>query len=97
MLKATVDFVTSDPWVHFRSSIQRVLLGYAGGVGVGDYFLGVLIGWFEVVEDSGAAAPGTAAPNSGGSLDSPGNFDVSQCRKRHGVYHLRGCVFSGFN
>jgi len=29
VLKATVDFVTSDPWVHFRSSIQRVLLGYA--------------------------------------------------------------------
>jgi NitT/TauT family transport system permease protein len=50
VLQATVKFVTSDPWVHFRSSIQRVLLGYvvASALGIG---LGVLIGWFEVVED----------------------------------------------
>jgi len=48
-----VDFVTSDPsdpWVHFRSSIQRVLLGYAVASVLG-IILGVLIGWFEVVED----------------------------------------------
>ena len=50
VLKATVDFLTDDPWVHFRSSILRVLLGYiiASCLGV---ILGVLIGWFEVVED----------------------------------------------
>ena len=26
---ATIDFFTSDPWVHFRSSIVRVLVGFA--------------------------------------------------------------------
>ena len=50
VLKATIDFITSDPWVHFRSSIQRVLLGYAVASVLG-IVLGVLIGWFEVVED----------------------------------------------
>jgi NitT/TauT family transport system permease protein len=50
MLKATVEFLTSDPWVHFRSSIQRVLLGYGVAALLG-IVLGVLIGWFEVVED----------------------------------------------
>lgn len=48
--KATVEFVTSDPWVHFRSSIQRVLLGYAVASILG-IALGVLVGWFEVIED----------------------------------------------
>ncbi len=50
VLKATVDFITSDPWVHFRSSIQRVLIGYAVASVLG-VILGVLVGWFEVVED----------------------------------------------
>lgn len=50
VLKATVDFITSNPWVHFRSSIQRVLLGYAAASVLG-IVMGVLIGWFEVVED----------------------------------------------
>ncbi len=50
VLQATVDFVTSDPWVHFRSSIQRVLLGYVIA-SVLAVILGVLVGWFEVVED----------------------------------------------
>jgi NitT/TauT family transport system permease protein len=50
VLKATVDFITSDPWVHFRSSIQRVLIGYAVASVLG-VVLGVLVGWFEMVED----------------------------------------------
>lgn len=50
VLKATVEFITSDPWVHFRASIQRVLLGYAVA-SVLAVVLGVLVGWFEVVED----------------------------------------------
>ncbi len=50
VLKATLAFLTDDPWVHFRSSIMRVLLGYviASCLGV---ILGVLIGWFEIIED----------------------------------------------
>lgn len=50
VFKATISFVTSDPWVHFRSSIQRVLIGFAiaSVLGIG---LGVLIGWFEKIED----------------------------------------------
>jgi NitT/TauT family transport system permease protein len=50
VFKATVAFLGSDPWVHFRSSIQRVLIGYivASILGIG---LGVVIGWFEKVED----------------------------------------------
>lgn len=50
VLKATIDFIASDPWVHFRSSIQRVLIGYAVASVLG-VVLGVLVGWFEVVED----------------------------------------------
>ena len=50
VLQATIAFLTDDPWVHFRSSIMRVLLGYviASFLGI---ILGVLIGWFEVIED----------------------------------------------
>ena len=47
---ATIDFVTSDPWIHFRSSIQRVFFGYLAASVLG-IILGVLIGWFEAVED----------------------------------------------
>ncbi len=50
VLFATIDFVTSDPWIHFRSSIQRVFFGYLAASVLG-IFLGVLIGWFEAVED----------------------------------------------
>lgn len=49
-LTATIKFLSGNPWVHFRSSIMRVLWGYgfAAVLGVG---LGVIIGWFAVVED----------------------------------------------
>ena len=50
VLLATIDFVTSDPWIHFRSSIQRVFFGYLAASVLG-VILGVLIGWFEAVED----------------------------------------------
>ncbi|MEL6763654.1 MAG: ABC transporter permease [Cyanobacteria bacterium J06607_6] len=50
VLLATIDFVTSDPWIHFRSSIQRVFFGYLAASVLG-IILGVLIGWFEAVED----------------------------------------------
>jgi len=50
VLKATLTFFTTDPWVHFRSSIQRVLIGYTVASGLG-ITLGVLVGWFEKVED----------------------------------------------
>ena len=50
VLLATIDFVTSDPWIHFRSSIQRVFFGYVAASVLG-VILGVLIGWFEAVED----------------------------------------------
>lgn len=47
---ATIDFFTSNPWVHVRSSVTRVLLGYAVAAGLG-VVLGVMIGWFESFED----------------------------------------------
>ncbi|MGF1535144.1 MAG: ABC transporter permease [Elainellaceae cyanobacterium] len=50
VLKATISFVTSNPWVHFRSSIQRVLIGFAIASLLG-IILGVLVGWFEKIED----------------------------------------------
>ncbi|WP_225889452.1 ABC transporter permease [Halomicronema hongdechloris] len=50
VLKATLTFFTTDPWVHFRSSIQRVMIGYAVASCLG-IILGVLAGWFEKVED----------------------------------------------
>jgi NitT/TauT family transport system permease protein len=48
--KATLTFFTEDPWIHFRSSIMRVLWGYAVASGFG-VLLGILIGWFAVAED----------------------------------------------
>ncbi|MEM9805227.1 MAG: ABC transporter permease [Cyanobacteria bacterium P01_D01_bin.56] len=48
--KATVEFFTSDPWVHFRSSIVRVLVGFAVA-SVGGIVLGIVIGWFQLAED----------------------------------------------
>lgn len=48
--KATVDFFSSDPWVHFRSSIVRVLVGFAVASVLG-IILGIFIGWFQIAED----------------------------------------------
>ncbi|MEB3359016.1 MAG: ABC transporter permease [Synechococcales bacterium] len=50
VFKATITFLSSDPWVHFQSSIQRVLIGYALAAAIG-IVLGVAVGWFEKVED----------------------------------------------
>lgn len=47
---ATVEFFTSDPWVHFRSSIVRVLVGFAVASVLG-IILGIIIGWFQMAED----------------------------------------------
>ncbi|WP_031291638.1 ABC transporter permease [Leptolyngbya sp. Heron Island J] len=48
--KATVDFFTSDPWVHIRSSVVRVLVGFAVA-SVLAIVLGIIIGWFQIAED----------------------------------------------
>ncbi|MGD1952980.1 MAG: ABC transporter permease [Leptolyngbyaceae cyanobacterium] len=48
--KATVDFFTSDPWVHIRSSVVRVLVGFAVA-SVLAVILGIIIGWFQIAED----------------------------------------------
>ncbi|MBE9065258.1 ABC transporter permease [Leptolyngbya cf. ectocarpi LEGE 11479] len=48
--KATVDFFTSDPWVHIRSSMVRVLVGFAVA-SVLAVVLGIIIGWFQIAED----------------------------------------------
>ncbi|MGD1854605.1 MAG: ABC transporter permease [Leptolyngbyaceae cyanobacterium] len=48
--KATVDFFTSDPWVHIRSSVVRVLVGFAVA-SVFAVILGIIIGWFQIAED----------------------------------------------
>ena len=47
---ATVTFFTSNPTVHLKASISRVLLGYgiASVIGIA---LGILVGWFQKVED----------------------------------------------
>ena len=50
VVKATWEFFNSDPWVHLRSSIIRVLLGYtiASILGI---ILGIFIGSFQKVDD----------------------------------------------
>lgn len=50
VLGATIDFFSSDPGVHIRSSMIRVLVGFvvASALGV---ILGILIGWFQIIED----------------------------------------------
>ena len=50
VLSATVKFFSGDPMVHIQASIMRVLLGYfiATVLGVS---LGILIGWFQKLED----------------------------------------------
>ncbi|MCG8361956.1 MAG: ABC transporter permease [Pseudanabaenales cyanobacterium] len=50
VLQATLDFFLSDPGVHIRSSITRVLVGFAVASVLG-VVLGILIGWFQIVED----------------------------------------------
>lgn len=50
VFKATLDFFTSNPGVHFRSSIQRVIFGYAIA-SVLAVIIGVAVGWFEKIED----------------------------------------------
>ncbi len=50
VMEATVEFFTSDPWVHFRSSIVRVLVGFAVASVLG-VVLGIIIGWFQIAED----------------------------------------------
>ena len=50
VFKATLDFFTSNPGVHFRSSIQRVILGYAIA-SILAVIVGVAVGWFEKIED----------------------------------------------
>ncbi|PZO37683.1 MAG: ABC transporter permease [Shackletoniella antarctica] len=50
VLKATLTFFASSPWVHFRSSIMRVLIGFGLATCLG-VLVGVLIGWFAVIED----------------------------------------------
>mgnify|MGYP001800591289 FL=1 len=50
VLNATVDFFLSDPWVHIRSSVVRVLVGFAVASVLG-VALGILIGWFQIAED----------------------------------------------
>ena len=50
VLGATVEFFTSDPGVHIRSSVFRVLVGFVVASALG-IVLGVLIGWFQLIED----------------------------------------------
>ena len=50
VVEASWDFFTSDPWVHFGSSIFRVLVGYAIASLLG-IVLGIFIGAFQKVDD----------------------------------------------
>lgn len=50
VVKATWEFFTDNPWVHFGSSIFRVLLGYAIASLLG-IILGIFIGAFQKVDD----------------------------------------------
>lgn len=50
VLNATVEFFSSDPGVHIRASLLRVLVGFfvASILGI---ILGLFIGWFQLIED----------------------------------------------
>ncbi|MEM9568917.1 MAG: ABC transporter permease [Cyanobacteria bacterium P01_E01_bin.34] len=50
VVAATIEFMSSGPLVHFRSSISRVLIGF-GIAAVLAVTLGILIGTFQKVED----------------------------------------------
>lgn len=47
---ATLNFFSGDPFVHIKASVVRVLLGYFIGSTLA-ICLGILIGWFQKVED----------------------------------------------
>ncbi|MBF2026884.1 MAG: ABC transporter permease [Oscillatoriales cyanobacterium C42_A2020_001] len=47
---ATVQFFTNDPMQHIRASIVRVLTGFSIAAILG-ITLGILIGWFQQIED----------------------------------------------
>ncbi|MEL6353015.1 MAG: ABC transporter permease [Cyanobacteria bacterium J06627_28] len=48
--EATVEFFLSEPGVHIRSSVVRVLAGFTVASLLG-IVLGMFIGWFQVIED----------------------------------------------
>ncbi|WP_017328124.1 ABC transporter permease [Synechococcus sp. PCC 7336] len=50
VFSATIEFLSDDPFVHFRSSITRVLIGYAIAATLA-VTLGIAIGSFQTVED----------------------------------------------
>lgn len=50
VFKATIDFFLSNPTVHFRSSVQRVIFGYAIA-SILAVIIGIAVGWFEKIED----------------------------------------------
>ena len=50
VVAATWEFFTSDPWIHFQSSIARVLIGYAIASCLG-IILGIFIGASQKVDD----------------------------------------------
>lgn len=50
VFNATIEFFLSDPGVHIRSSIVRVLVGFAIASVLG-IVLGILIGWSQIIED----------------------------------------------
>lgn len=50
VFNATIDFFSSDPMTHVQASVFRVLVGYLTAVILG-MSLGILIGWFQRIED----------------------------------------------
>lgn len=48
--EATVDFFLSEPGVHIRSSVVRVLAGFTVASILG-IVMGMFIGWFQLIED----------------------------------------------
>lgn len=50
VLGATIKFFSGDPMIHIRASAVRVLIGYAIAAILG-VSLGILIGWFQKLED----------------------------------------------
>jgi len=47
---ATVKFLAGDPMVHIKASVLRVLIGFGAATLLG-VSLGILIGWFQKIED----------------------------------------------
>lgn len=48
--EATVEFFISEPGVHIRSSVVRVLAGFSVASVLG-VVIGIFVGWFQLVED----------------------------------------------